>query len=238
MTTTAPSDREAIAVFAHEFREPLASILFAVQSMYESTDDERANREMCEVVERQARFLAQMIDEVLDASRCRYGKIRLHKASFDLGAVMMAAVETTRPLFTQRRHRLAVELPDEPLFVVADPVRLQQVVTNLLTNAAKYTEPGGSIRLSAGPVDDLVVLEVRDDGTGISADLLPRVFDLFEQGSAPRGSGWYGMGIGLALVKSLVELHGGSVSAHSDGPGAGSAFVIRLPCRGFGEAGA
>jgi signal transduction histidine kinase len=229
MNLAAQANGEALAIFAHELRQPLASILFAVRSMYETRDDVVANREMCEVVERQARFLAQMIENVLEVTCCRRGSLRLEKTRVDLGPVIAAAVETTEPLFAARGHRLTVSLPDQSPRVIADPVRVQQVVANLLANAAKYTEPGGSIRLAVETTPELVVIEVRDNGTGIPADLLPRVFDMFEQGSVAQHRGWCGLGIGLALVKSLVELHGGSVSAQSDGQGAGSAFVVRLP---------
>jgi signal transduction histidine kinase len=229
MNLNEQANGEALAIFAHELRQPLASILFAVGSMYESRDDVVANRGMCEIVERQARFLAQMIEDVLEVSCCRRGSLRLEKTRVDLGPVIAAAVETTRPLFAARGHRLTVSLPDRAPSVIGDPVRVQQVVANLLANAAKFTEPGGCIRLAVEATPEVVVIEVRDNGMGIPAELLPRVFDLFEQGGVAQHRGWCGLGIGLALVKSLVELHGGSVSAQSDGPGAGSAFVVRLP---------
>ena len=138
--------------------------------------------------------------------------------------MIMSAVETVKPLLISRAHRLTVSLPPAPVFMLADALRMQQVVINLLANAAKYTERGGQINVGLEVVNDLVVIEVRDSGVGISPDLLPRVFDLFRQGEKRCGSKSPGMGIGLALVKSLVELHGGSISAHSGGAGAGSTF--------------
>jgi signal transduction histidine kinase len=220
---------EALAIFAHELRQPLASILFAVQSMHESGDDEDAGREMCQVVERQGRFLAGMIEDVLELHCCTRGKLCLEMRRVDPLSIIAAAVETTHPLFAARGQRLTVSLPDQTPSVIADPVRLQQVVANLLSNAAKYTESGGCVRLAVEATTELLTIEVRDNGIGIPAELLPRVFDLFEQGDVAQHRGWCGLGIGLALVKCLVELHGGSVAAQSDGPGAGSAFLVRLP---------
>jgi signal transduction histidine kinase len=197
--------------------------------MYESNDDASASREMCEIVERQAHFLAQMIEDVLELSRCRRGSLRVERMWVDLMPIIAAAVETTQPCFAARGHRLTVSLPDQTVALMVDPVRVQQVIANLLANAAKYTEPGGCIRLAVESTPGWVAIEVRDNGMGIPEELLPRVFNLFEQGSVAQNRGWSGLGIGLALVKCLVELHGGSVSAQSDGLGKGSAFVVRLP---------
>jgi signal transduction histidine kinase len=230
MNATAQSNDQALAIFAHELREPLASILFAAQWLIGTERDELNAREMCEIVERQSRYLARMIEDVLEVSRGHHGKLGLQKDWFDLGTVLTNAVETTNALLTKRGHQLALSMPPERVCVLADPLRMQQVVVNLLTNAAKYTEPGGMIRLSAEVTPDQVLIEVRDNGIGIAEDFLPRVFDLYEQGSPPRPGAFSGLGIGLALVKSLVELHGGSVGAYSNGIGTGSAFVVRLPC--------
>ena len=223
------SHNQALAVFAHELREPLAAILFAVHAMITSTREDDDTREMCEIVERQSRYATRLIDDALEVCRGCSGKTRLHKDWFDLSGVMMQAVEATKPLLYQRGHDLVVSLPSERVCVLADAVRVQQVVTNLLVNAAKYTNPGGLIRLAVEATGDLIVIEVRDNGVGISAALLPRVFDLFRQGEQLPTGTFSGLGIGLALVKSFVELHGGNVSAQSDGVGAGSAFVVRLP---------
>jgi signal transduction histidine kinase len=147
----------------------------------------------------------------------------------ELAAVVAGAREGTAHLLAARGHRLTVALSAEPLFLVADPLRLEQVLTNLLANAAKFTDPGGHIRLTAGAEAGQAVLRVRDNGRGIAPDLLPRVFDLFWQGPGRGDQGACGLGLGLALVKSLVESHGGSVAARSDGPGTGAEFIVRLP---------
>ena len=156
------------------------------------------------------------------------GKLSLRKEVVTLGEVVARAADTAGHVLAARRHRLTVSLPPEPLSLEADPLRLEQVLTNLLGNAAKFTDPGGHIRLTAEVEAGQVVLRVRDNGRGIDPDLLPRVFDLFYQIPGP-GQQAGGLGLGLALVKSLVELHGGSVAACSDGPGTGCEFVVRLP---------
>jgi CheY-like chemotaxis protein/two-component sensor histidine kinase len=156
------------------------------------------------------------------------GKVDLRRERVELAAVVARAVETARPLVEAGRHALAVELPPEAVWLEADPVRLAQVLGNLLSNAAKYTDPGGKIWLAAEPLDGDVVVRVRDTGIGIPADMLAHVFDPFVQTAEARGKSQGGLGLGLALVRSLVELHGGSVAAHSAGPGRGSEFVVRL----------
>ena len=222
-------NEQALAVFAHELREPLAAILFAVQAMDRSDGNDGSHREMCKIAERQSRYVARMIDEVLEVCRAKTGKVCLRKEWFELEQVVAQAVETTCPLLTRKGHHLVVSLPDRSVSILADPLRVQQVVVNLLANAAKYTPPGGFIGLSIEAADDLVLIEVRDNGVGIPPTLLPWIFDLFHQGKELPKAVSPGLGIGLALVKSLVELHGGSVCAHSDGVGAGAAFVVRLP---------
>jgi signal transduction histidine kinase len=184
---------------------------------------------MCEIVGRQVRYLARIIDDVLDVNQVRHGKLALHKELIDLGSVIETAVETNRPLLTKRRHRLTTSLPRERLLLLADPLRLQQIVNNLVTNAGKYTEPGGCIFVSVEAIGDAVRIEVRDNGIGMGPDLLPHIFEMFHQGDGQRPGGFSGLGIGLALVKALVELHGGSITAHSDGEGRGSSFVVFLP---------
>jgi CheY-like chemotaxis protein/two-component sensor histidine kinase len=182
-----------------------------------------------DVIDRQVVQLARLVDDLLDVSRITRGKIALRKEPLDLATVVARAVETSRPLLDGRRHELTVALPPGPVRVEADAARLTQVVGNLLNNAAKFTDEGGHIRLTVEPDGDGAVVRVRDDGLGIAADLLPRVFDLFTQGDRSLARSEGGLGIGLTLVKSLVEMHGGTVSAHSDGPGSGSEFVVRLP---------
>ena len=162
-------------------------------------------------------------------SRCAgLSKHSLRKERVDLAAVVAGAIETAGTLLATRCHHLTVSLPPSPVSLVADPTCLNQILTNLLTNAAKYTEPGGEICLTAEVAASAVVLRVRDNGRGIAPDLLPRVFDLFQQGDGPLDRTCGGLGLGLALVKSLVERHGGSVAAFSDGPRTGSQFVVRL----------
>ena len=219
----------SMAIFAHELREPLASILLAVQAAGETANNDQTNREMWGVVERQSHYLARIIERVMELGRGSHGKVALSKDWFDPGTMIMSAVETVKPLLMSRAHRLTVSLPSAPVFMLADALRMQQVVINLLANAAKYTERGGQINVGLEVANDLVAIEVRDSGVGIPPDLLPRVFDLFRQGEKCCGSKSPGMGIGLALVKSLVELHGGSISAHSGGAGTGSTFVVLLP---------
>jgi signal transduction histidine kinase len=218
-----------VAILAHELREPLASILLATQIASEPTQDEFANREMLGLIQRQVRHAARIIDDVLDASRAAHGKLVLRKQLCDLNLAIRDAVETTVPLLKKRRHRFSIAAPASKVYLLADPVRVQQIVCNLLSNAAKYTEPGGMIRLSVETKEDSAVIIVRDNGIGISRDLLPRVFDLFQQGDGRIHQEFPGLGIGLALVKSLVDLHGGNVTAYSNGERMGSAFVVRLP---------
>jgi CheY-like chemotaxis protein/two-component sensor histidine kinase len=181
------------------------------------------------MMERQLNHLVRLVDDLLEVSRITRGKIELRRERVEVDALARTAVEASRPLIDAARHELSIETPAEPLTVEADPVRLAQVLANLLNNAAKYTDPGGRIRLSVRRSGDGVLISVRDTGTGISAEMLPRVFDLFTQvdHSSVRAQG--GLGIGLTLAKSLVEMHGGTLEAHSDGPGKGSEFVVRLP---------
>jgi signal transduction histidine kinase len=186
------------------------------------------DRHARDTAERQAWQMARIIEEVLDLCRAGQNKLPLCKERVDLAAVVAGAVETAGAFLATRGHHLTVSLPQRPVSLVADPSRLNQILTNLLTNAAKYTDPGGEICFAAEVAAGEVVLEVRDNGMGIAPDLLPRVFDLFQQGDGPGDQAWGGLGIGLALVKSLVELHGGYVSAFSAGPGTGSRFVVRL----------
>ncbi len=186
---------------------------------------------MREIVGRQAQFLAEMIDGVLNFSRCQNGKLPLSKVHFDLAKVIFEAVETVQPLVTGRKHLLTLSLPREPLPIFADLLCASGRSWSIfLTNATRYTRsPYGRIDVSAEFEADDVVIEVRDNGRGIHRDLLPRIFDLFQQGDQPGEGEGSGLGIGLALVKSIVNLHDGEISAHSDGPGLGSTFTVRLP---------
>jgi signal transduction histidine kinase len=218
---------ESLATLAHELRDPLATILFALEVM--PGDGDPAARRARTIAEHQARRAVRLVDDLFDLCAGSRDRLPLHKEVVELRAVVAGAAEATAHLLASRGHRLTVSLPGEPVYLLADPGRLEQVLTNLLTNAAKFTDPGGQIRLTAQAEGGQVVLRVRDNGRGISPELLPRVFDLFRQGPDLGKNGRVGLGLGLALVKSLVELHGGSVAARSDGPGAGAEFVVRLP---------
>jgi signal transduction histidine kinase/CheY-like chemotaxis protein len=220
---------EFLAVLAHELRNPLAAVRNALQLMRLAGDDAGVVGPARDVLERQVRHLVRLIDDLMDVSRITRGKIELRTERLGLAAAVQSAVEISRPHIDAAGHTLEVALPAGPVDVQADPLRLAQVVANLLNNAAKYTEPGGRIWLSATREDDRAVLRVRDTGIGIPADMLPRVFDPFVQAPSAAGRAQGGVGIGLTLVKGLVELHGGSVEAHSAGPGQGSEFVVRLP---------
>jgi PAS domain S-box-containing protein len=220
---------EFLAMLAHELRNPLAPISNAVQLMRMLGPEDTNLRRARDMIDRQVQHLARLVDDLLDVSRITRGKITLQKEPVELAAVIARAVETSRPLIDARRHTLTVTLPPEPVRVEADATRLAQVVSNLLHNAAKFTEEGGHIGLHAERAGAGAVVRVCDSGTGIAADLLPHVFGLFTQGDRSLARSEGGLGIGLTLVKSLVELHGGTVTAHSGGPGRGSEFVVHLP---------
>jgi CheY-like chemotaxis protein len=181
------------------------------------------------MAERQVQHMARLLEDLLDVSRVSRGKIELRKECVDLAAVLQRAVEGVRPLLEERGHHFTLSLPPESLRVEGDPTRIEQVLTNLLNNAAKYTDPGGRICLLAGREGDAIVLRVWDTGIGIAPDMLPRIFDLFVQAERRLDRSQGGIGIGLTLVRRLVELHGGSVEASSAGLGRGSEFVVRLP---------
>jgi signal transduction histidine kinase len=232
MNATDHPGEHALAVFAHELRAPLASILYAAQALDTSGDDNSATSELRAIVERQSRYAATLIENVLEACWVASGKARLREDPFDVRLVAKRAVETVGPLLTERGHRLTLSLPGEAMNMVADALRVQQIIVNLLSNAAKYTAVGGRIGLAVEAAGSFVRIEVSDNGVGISPVLLPYVFDFYRQGESAPGPAFAGLGVGLALVKSLVELHGGSVHAYSDGVGNGSTFVVWLPVAG------
>jgi signal transduction histidine kinase/DNA-binding response OmpR family regulator len=225
------SDRskgEFLAMLAHELRNPLAPILNALYLLRHEGEGETIVQAR-EIAERQVRHMARLVDDLLDVSRISQGKIQLRKGHAELREAVAAAIEAARPLISARRHEVVVSLPDQPVHLEADTARLEQVLTNLLTNAGKYTEPGGRIEVSAGREGDDVFVRVRDNGIGIAPELLPRVFDLFTQADRSLDRSEGGLGIGLTLVRRLIELHGGSVTATSAGVGQGSEFTVRLP---------
>ncbi|HVP60519.1 MAG TPA: ATP-binding protein [Myxococcaceae bacterium] len=218
---------EFLAMLGHELRNPLAPLVTVLHLMKlrapSLLERERA------VIERQVRNLSRLVDDLLDVSRIARGKVELRREPVELGAVVAQAIETAGPLIEERRHRLTVDVPGRGMRILADPTRLSQVVANLLTNAAKYTDPGGNLRVHARTEAGEVVLRVSDNGIGLAPELLPRLFDRFFQGRQGSDRALGGLGLGLALVKSLVELHGGTVTAESAGPGQGSTFLVRLP---------
>jgi PAS domain S-box-containing protein len=220
---------EFLATLAHELRNPLAPIRNAVQILQAKCPPLPDLQWAGDIISRQTDQMTRLVDDLLDVSRITRGKIELRKQRVELRSVINDAVEASRPLIEQCGHTLAVELPTEPLTLEADPTRLAQVLLNLLNNAAKYTERGGHIRLKARREDGHIVLRVKDNGVGIPPDMLPRIFEMFAQvdHSLERSQG--GLGIGLTLVQRLAALHGGAVEAHSQGPGQGSEFIVRLP---------
>ncbi len=219
-----------LAMLSHELRNPLAAVMNASRLLNRvgEGDAERV-RETCQVIQRQGAQMARLLDDLLDVSRVTQGKIRLRQSVCDLARIVDDAVEGLRSRIEHRQHQLLVEIQDRPLYVRGDCSRLLQIQVNLLSNAAKYTPPGGTIWLSLERDGSHAVLRVRDNGRGIPASMLRSIFDLFVQTDDPTLRDEGGMGVGLTLVQQLVELHGGSVEALSDGPGHGSEFVVRLP---------
>jgi PAS domain S-box-containing protein len=219
---------EFLAMLAHELRNPLSAINSAVRLARKSELTEPLEWST-RVIERQVKQLARLIDDLLDVARIIRGKIQLHEEVVDIGPVLNSAVDTVRPLVEERKHDLVVSLRSGALRVKADPVRLEQIVVNLLTNAAKYTESGGHIWLSAEQRGNDVAIRVRDTGIGIPPEKIPQMFELFVQGDRSLARSEGGLGIGLTLVQKLVEIQGGAVTATSGGPGEGSEFFVRFP---------
>ena len=218
---------EFLAMLGHELRNPLSPILTAVQLM-RLRGDERSGREQS-IIERQVNHLIHLVDDLLDISRITRGKVQLQKRPHKLASLVTRAVEIAGPACEERKHHVAVVLPREDIWLEADETRLCQVLTNLITNSAKYTPPGGQIELRAERIPTGVRIRVIDNGNGIAPDLLPRIFDLFVQGHRTSDRQQGGLGIGLALVRNLVQMHDGTVSARSEGHGRGAEFVVELP---------
>jgi signal transduction histidine kinase len=220
---------EFLGMLAHELRNPLSTIRNTVQVL-KHLDAPAPNLQWArDVIGRQADHMAHLVEDLLDASRIAHGKVSIRKETIELGQVVGQAVEACRHLLSARKQQVTVSLPSRPVPLLADPTRLVQVLTNLLNNAAKYTDESGQIWLTAAEEEGEVVVRVRDNGIGIAADMLPRVFNLFTQAPAALDRSEGGIGIGLAMVGNLVQLHGGTVQAFSDGRGRGSEFVVRLP---------
>jgi CheY-like chemotaxis protein len=220
---------EFLATLAHELRNPLAPLRNGLEIMRIARGDESLVEQARHMMERQLGQMVRLIDDLLDLSRITLGKVELRLERVALASVVQSALETSRAPIEAGGHRLTVTLPPKPVHLLADATRLAQVLANLLNNSAKYTEPGGQIWLSAQLEAERVVLRVRDTGVGIPAQLLPVVFDLFVQADRSLERAQGGLGVGLTLVKRLVEMHGGTVEAHSAGSGQGSEFVVRLP---------
>jgi signal transduction histidine kinase len=219
---------EFLATLAHELRNPLAPIRNALHVLRRRTPDP-ALVPLHDIVDRQLRQMVRLVDDLLEVSRITRGKVALHLEDLDIASILRGAIETSRPLIDAARHTLEVELPAEPVHVHGDAVRLGQVFANLLNNAAKYTEDGGHIRLLARVQGTEIVVTVEDNGIGIDPPMLASVFDIFTQVRDANARAQGGLGIGLTLVRSLVGLHSGRVTAHSDGPGKGSRFTVHLP---------
>jgi signal transduction histidine kinase/CheY-like chemotaxis protein len=231
LNTLRESDRhknEFLAMLSHELRNPLAPILNAVQLLRLQPDESKVQRQAHTIIERQLGQLVHLVDDLLEVTRISTGKIHLQREQLDMRAIVECSVETVRLLIEQRRHVLTVHLPPSPIWIDGDSTRLEQVVVNLLNNAAKYTDDGGQIGLSLQQVGNEAVLQVRDSGVGIAPELMPHIFDLFTQADRSLARSQGGLGIGLSLVQRLVEMHGGKVTASSV-VGQGSEFIVRLP---------
>jgi signal transduction histidine kinase len=217
------------AMLGHELRNPLAPIVTAL-NVLERKGGAGIDRELT-ILRRQVQHVVRLVDDLLDVARIARGKVELHRENVDVADVVEAGVETAAPLIEERQHSLSVEAPRGTCFIHGDASRLAQVVANLLTNAAKYTNVGGKIRVSVARNDGFVEIAVGDNGVGMDQELIERVFEVFAQGKRTLDRSAGGWGLGLAIVRNLVSLHGGSVSAHSDGPGKGSEFRARFPLR-------
>jgi signal transduction histidine kinase/ActR/RegA family two-component response regulator len=220
---------EFLATLAHELRNPLAPIRNAVDAFKALGVADPALVRARDVIDRQVDVMARLLDDLLDVARVQRGKLELREQTIELASVLASAVETSRPLIDSAGHELVIQLPPDPVVLHGDAVRLAQVFANLLNNAAKYTPRGGCIRLTAKLAGSSVVVTVADDGIGIPSDMLPRLFEIFSQAQPALERSQGGLGVGLSLVRGLVELHGGTIEAHSAGPDRGAEFVVRLP---------
>jgi signal transduction histidine kinase len=220
---------EFLAMLAHELRNPLAPLRNTLQVLRLQHSGDAEIEQLAGVMDRQVNHLVRLVDDLLDLSRISRGKIELRNEPVDLVPVLERCLERVRPQLEERQHILALSLPEQPLPLEADPARLEQVFTNLLSNAAKYTPLHGHIGLSARREADEALVRVKDNGIGIRPEMLGEVFEMFQQADRIPGRVSEGLGVGLALVRRLVEMHGGTVAAFSDGPGTGSEFVVRLP---------
>ena len=220
---------EFIAMLSHELRNPLAPIRNVATLLKNDLATPELRARACEMLDRQVEHLVRLVDDLLDVSRITRGALGLQPRAVELAAIVASAVETSRPLIDAAAHELELDVPREPVRVVGDPVRLAQLVTNLLNNAARYTPGGGRIRLALRRDGAEALISVRDNGVGIDAAALPGIFEMFAQAERTRSRFPGGLGVGLALARRLAEMHGGTVHAASEGAGRGSEFVVRLP---------
>jgi len=220
---------EFLALLAHELRNPLAPIRYALAMNRKEGRTAEQQRRAEEIIERQVTHMSRLLDDLLDVSRITRGTLELKKAPTELTLIIGSAIETARPILDAKQHAFFLDLPEEAVRLEADPVRLAQVFSNLLINAAKYTDPGGQIQLRATQQEGELMVAIRDNGMGISHDMMPRLFMLFSQAQSALGRAEGGLGVGLSLVRGLIELHGGSVKALSEGAGRGSEFIVRIP---------
>ena len=220
---------EFLATLAHELRNPLAPIRTGLHLLQIAPPGSEPAAQARAMMDRQLNHLIRLVDDLLEVSRISTGKIELRRERLELAAAVLSAVETVRPLMEAAHHRLDISLPPEPVMLEGDFVRLAQVVANLLSNAAKYTDPGGRVALTMRRENGEALVAVRDSGVGIAPEQLPSLFDMFSQAEGTRHRAQGGLGIGLALAKRLAELHGGRVEARSDGAGNGSEFRLYLP---------
>jgi len=230
MLRTADERKDAfMATLAHELRNPLAPLTHALHVLRREDVDPAKHKWAVDVIQRQSVQLTRLVDDLLDVARITQGKVSLQLQDVDICEVIRNAIEISMPLIEAMQHTLTTHVPGAPVLVRADPVRLAQCLSNLLNNAAKYTPPGGDITLRASVHEQHFELEVRDSGDGIAPEAMAELFDIFSQGDRARPRAQGGMGVGLWIVKTFVEMHGGSVKAHSDGEGRGSSFVVHIP---------
>jgi PAS domain S-box-containing protein len=223
------SKEEFMALLSHELRSPLSPIVNALNILRQMKTNDPIIEQAGNIIDRQVGVMVGLVDDLLDISRITKGKLRLTKEQLDLRMAINHAAESVRPLMDARKHDFSVSLPTKPIWVEADPARMEQVVVNLLNNAAKYTDTGGHIRITVSREGTEAVMRVRDNGVGIAPEVLPHIFELFTQVDGSLGRSYGGLGIGLALASSLVEMHDGRLSASSAGAGKGCEFTIKLP---------
>jgi signal transduction histidine kinase len=220
---------EFLSMLAHELRNPVAPIRNAAEALCILQLPDQRQRSLVEIIKRQVAQLTRLLDDLLDVARITQGRIELRLERVSISSCLEIAVEMTQPLIREKGHRLSVTQSVAPLYVHADRVRIAQCITNMLLNAAKYTEESGEIRVHVSSDAEAAVVEITDTGIGIASEFLPRAFDLFAQGDRTIDRSQGGLGVGLSVCKQLIEMHGGTVSALSAGLGKGSTFVIRIP---------